>query len=198
MMPQTNASSEAAAFIAYINSIDHFVENVDALERANGNKALLAKLREQLRADLHAQNVAVLAAAEKQTARVDEFLSDIANKSLSSQELDDLSGLATHQLRVADEEMAPALESLRAKIAKGAAARDVPTENCFQENVATLNRLLSLHRRLSANLLKLVADRRSVGGETLRARPVEGEIDHEALSREFMARFPRLRAALAK
>jgi hypothetical protein len=32
----------------------------------------------------------------------------------------------------------------------------------------------------------------------LRARPIEGEIDHEALSREFIARFPKLRAALAK
>jgi hypothetical protein len=32
----------------------------------------------------------------------------------------------------------------------------------------------------------------------LRARPVEGDIDHEALSREFIARFPKLRAALAK
>lgn len=30
------------------------------------------------------------------------------------------------------------------------------------------------------------------------ARPVAGEIDHEALSREFMARFPKIRAALAK
>jgi hypothetical protein len=34
--------------------------------------------------------------------------------------------------------------------------------------------------------------------EILRAKPVEGEVDHEALSREFMARFPKLRAALAK
>ena len=32
----------------------------------------------------------------------------------------------------------------------------------------------------------------------LRAKPVNGEIDHEALTREFMARFPKLRAALAK
>jgi hypothetical protein len=32
----------------------------------------------------------------------------------------------------------------------------------------------------------------------LRAKPVKGEVDHEALSREFMARFPKLRAALAK
>jgi hypothetical protein len=34
--------------------------------------------------------------------------------------------------------------------------------------------------------------------KVLRAKPVKGEIDHEALSREFMARFPKLRAALAK
>lgn len=34
--------------------------------------------------------------------------------------------------------------------------------------------------------------------KVLRAKRVEGEVDHEALSREFMARFPKLRAALAK
>ena len=32
----------------------------------------------------------------------------------------------------------------------------------------------------------------------LRARPVKGDVDHAALSREFMARFPKIRAALAK
>jgi hypothetical protein len=32
----------------------------------------------------------------------------------------------------------------------------------------------------------------------LRAKPLKGKIDHEALSREFMARFPKIRAALAK
>jgi len=34
--------------------------------------------------------------------------------------------------------------------------------------------------------------------EILRARPVKGKIDHAELSREFMARFPKIRAALAK
>jgi hypothetical protein len=34
--------------------------------------------------------------------------------------------------------------------------------------------------------------------KALRAKPVKGEVDHEALTREFMARFPKLRAALAK
>ena len=32
----------------------------------------------------------------------------------------------------------------------------------------------------------------------LRARPVKGEIDYAELSREHMARYPKIRAALAK
>ncbi len=34
--------------------------------------------------------------------------------------------------------------------------------------------------------------------QVLRAKPVKGEVDHETLTREFMSRFPKLRAALAK
>jgi hypothetical protein len=34
--------------------------------------------------------------------------------------------------------------------------------------------------------------------EVLHARPAKGKIDHAELSREFMARFPKIRAALAK
>jgi hypothetical protein len=49
-------------------------------------------------------------------------------------------------------------------------------------------------------IVDLVLEEQSRPAETkpLRARPVEGEIDHEALSREFMARYPKIRAALAK
>ncbi|HTV45953.1 MAG TPA: hypothetical protein VMF05_11600 [Stellaceae bacterium] len=34
--------------------------------------------------------------------------------------------------------------------------------------------------------------------EILRARPVEGEVDHGALTREIIARFPNILAELAK
>jgi hypothetical protein len=36
------------------------------------------------------------------------------------------------------------------------------------------------------------------GEKVLRAKPLEGEVDHAALSREFIARFPKIRAAFAK
>jgi hypothetical protein len=42
------------------------------------------------------------------------------------------------------------------------------------------------------------APRQPAPGEVLRARPVKGKIDHAESSREFMARFPKIRAALAK
>ena len=42
------------------------------------------------------------------------------------------------------------------------------------------------------------APRQPAANEVLRARPVKGKIDHAALSREFIARFPKIRAALAK
>jgi hypothetical protein len=43
-----------------------------------------------------------------------------------------------------------------------------------------------------------VDDKRGAAKKPLRARPVKGPIDHEALSREFIAKYPKLRAALAK
>ena len=45
---------------------------------------------------------------------------------------------------------------------------------------------------------KPAAKQRPDEKKILRARPVAGEIDHAALSREFIARFPKIRAALAK
>ncbi len=35
-------------------------------------------------------------------------------------------------------------------------------------------------------------------GEVLRAKPVKGEVDYAELSREHIARYPKIRAALAK
>jgi hypothetical protein len=47
-------------------------------------------------------------------------------------------------------------------------------------------------------MLARQAEERRISYKVLRARPVEGDIDHQSLSREFMARFPKIRAALAK
>lgn len=53
------------------------------------------------------------------------------------------------------------------------------------------------YQTLCGQLLRL-ADERRTSSDILRARPVDGEIDHEALSREIIARFPKILAELAK
>jgi hypothetical protein len=42
------------------------------------------------------------------------------------------------------------------------------------------------------------ATRQPTPGEVLRARPVKGKVDYAELIREHMARYPRIREALAK
>jgi len=80
-----------------------------------------------------------------------------------------------------------------------------PPEDKFEANVQQLLRegievlegWLVFYQRFHKMLARL-AEERGASPKVLRARPLQGEVDHEALSREFMARFPKIRAALAK
>ena len=47
-------------------------------------------------------------------------------------------------------------------------------------------------------LIRVDAKQRVAPTAVLRARPVEGEVDHEGLTREIIARFPKILAALAE
>jgi hypothetical protein len=69
---------------------------------------------------------------------------------------------------------------------------------CIEELIEIAVAWLAVYRDTRARLLKLATDRGGDTRGTLRARPVQGDVDHDALSREFMARFPKIRAALAK
>jgi len=66
-----------------------------------------------------------------------------------------------------------------------------------RESIEVAEAWLTLYRELQGVLLKLAAERRPAHA-VLRARPLEGEIDYAELSREHMARYPKIRAALAK
>ena len=44
----------------------------------------------------------------------------------------------------------------------------------------------------------LATPRKPAAGEVLRAHPVKGKVDHAALTREIIARYPKILAALAK
>lgn len=75
-----------------------------------------------------------------------------------------------------------------------------PDADLMELCLATIDLVLGWitpYQILCGQILELAAQRRRAD-TVLRARPVEGEIDHAALSREFMERFPKIRAALAK
>jgi hypothetical protein len=67
----------------------------------------------------------------------------------------------------------------------------------IQELLKISEAWLTLYRETRDKLLRLAAERRPAN-EILRARPVEGEVDREALTREIIARFPKILAALAE
>ncbi len=57
---------------------------------------------------------------------------------------------------------------------------------------------LVMYQELSMHLRSVAEKQTYLPDGVLRAQPIEGEVDHKGLSREFMARFPKIRAALAK
>ena len=67
----------------------------------------------------------------------------------------------------------------------------------LRDGIEVLEGWLAFYHGLHTMLARQAAERRGAG-KVLHARPVEGEIDHTALSLEFMERFPNIRAALAK
>jgi hypothetical protein len=100
--------------------------------------------------------------------------------------------------RGAAEQLHPWVEALREALAP----RSEPYAGEAQQYLRELYDIsldwLAIYQGLREWLLKLASERRGGAGKVLRARPVAGTIDHGALSREFMARFPKIRAALAK
>jgi hypothetical protein len=97
----------------------------------------------------------------------------------------------------AAEKFYPQIDGLRQKLAASAHDMSPEIRRARQESVQIAKGWLALYRDLHDKLLKLAAERRP-DSVVLRTRPVEEKIDHAELSREFMERFPKIRAALAK
>jgi hypothetical protein len=100
--------------------------------------------------------------------------------------------------RAAAEVLLPGIEKLRQNLASRPDLKGSDVEDTLQEGLRIAERWLSLYSGTRARILALAEGRNEPFKGILRAKPVKGEVDHEALTREFMARFPKLRAALAK
>jgi hypothetical protein len=74
---------------------------------------------------------------------------------------------------------------------------EAEVQQLLRESIEVLEGWMAFYQRFHVMLARQGLERRN-SRKVLQARPVEGEVDHTALSREFMERFPNIRAALAK
>jgi hypothetical protein len=99
--------------------------------------------------------------------------------------------------RAALELFHPIIEELQRRAADYAARPDAELlELCLATIVLVLG-WITPYQKLCGELLELAAKPRPAD-VVLRARPAEGEIDYAGLSREHLARYPKIRAALAE
>jgi hypothetical protein len=137
------------------------------------------------------------AVLERLRANLDALYGTAVRSDAGPPELLEVAAIIRNKERADTERLQPRIKSVGRKLA-ARPLRDTEAQDSLQEILDNAVGGLALYRDLYEKLLKLAAERRATAGEILRARPVKGEIDHAALSREFIARFPKIRAALAK
>jgi len=147
--------------------------------------------------ELHAAQERVLAALESRRTELNTLYQRTVAPDTGWREITRVAAMIGEWERAAAEKLYPQIDALLRKLA--APGSDMPLEvrRARQESIKIAEGWLALYRDVREKLLRLAAERRPAD-EVLRAKPVESEVDHEALSREFIARFPKLRAALAK
>jgi hypothetical protein len=99
--------------------------------------------------------------------------------------------------RAALERFHPMIEGLQRRAADYAARPDPELLELCRATIDLVLGWVTPYQVLSGKLLMLASERRPAN-EVLRARPIEGEIDHAKLTREIMARFPNILSELAK
>jgi uncharacterized NAD(P)/FAD-binding protein YdhS len=100
--------------------------------------------------------------------------------------------------RAALERLYPFLEDIQRKRIAFKEGADPEILALYQDILDFVFGWVAPYQKLSGQLLDLAAARGSEAAKVLHANPVKGEIDHDALTREIIARFPNILAALAK
>ena len=166
---------------------------IDALrsdDRVAQWPGLLARLRKQ--------QMEARSAFEKQSENLSQLYGEIEHGDYDTRYLTQMADVVREKEHAQAGRLRPGMEALQQKLAVQGLQLDPEIQECFQESLEIAVGWLELYRTLRERLLNLALERRGGSSEVLRARPAEGDIDHDALSCEFMARFPKIRAALAK
>jgi hypothetical protein len=165
---------------------------VDALA-SDADSATMPGLVARLR-DLQEKNRAAFA---KQRKDLDTLYEEAAQAAPDPVRLAQLAESVVAEQRAKAERLRPEMAALEEKLAKSHKL-DSGIRECFREVLDIAARSLDLYSAHRDRLLALSSDRKPGLGTILRARPISGDIDYADLSREHIARYPKIRAALAK
>jgi hypothetical protein len=149
-------------------------------------------------ARLRRQQAKCRAATEQYAKQLDRLYEDIERSGHNANWLVQAADLVCQNEKAQRERLRPGIEALKQKLTVQRISNGAEGQELISESIAVGEAWLSLLAALHKKLLQLAAERQAAADEVRQAHPVEGEIDYAELSREHIARYPRIRAALAK
>jgi hypothetical protein len=114
-----------------------------------------------------------------------------------SEEITSVASMVSDWGRAAAEKLYPQIDALQRKLVAPSEFMSPELRAARRKSGDIAKAWVALYHDLEARLRRL-AEERQPADAALRARPVEGEIDYAELSREHLARYPKIRAALAE
>jgi len=183
MLDFVNIKNDIEPLVAVIEAFNSATSRAD---RAN----LLAQLRDQLEK--------LRAADEKLKAELGEFYKRSSEGSVGAAEAEQAALVLREDESGAAKMLLPRIRSLQRYLTGTSLNDDPEAHQLLQKAVSVAVGYVAGYQNLRDQLIRLGAERRVGAGDVLRARPVRGAIDYEALTRGIIARFPKILAALAK
>jgi hypothetical protein len=160
----------------------------EQLEERLRNRIELARLRKETDNDL-----VELREAEAWLA---DHSRQAAPENLDPDGLAEAAGQAEQKEREAAAYFRPVIAALESALEPPNDKFTADVQQLLRDGIGVLEGWLAFYHGFHTMLARQAAERRG-SAKVLHAHPV-ADIDHGALSREFMARFPKIRAALAK
>jgi hypothetical protein len=149
-------------------------------------------------ARLRRQQAKCWAATEQYAKELDQLYEDIARSGHNADWLVKAAYLVRQTEETQRGRLQPGIDALREKLAAQEVFGDAEARRLIEESIAVGEAWLSLPAALHNKLLQLSCERCAAAEQIRRAHPVHGKIDYAKLSREHLARYPQIRAALAK
>lgn len=159
------------------------------LDKRLRDRTELERLRKETEIDL--------AELKDTTAWLAEHFEQSAPDNLDPDWLANAAKQALEKERQAAANFRPVIAALKGALAPPDDQFEADLQELLRDGIEVLEGWLAFYQQFYTMLARQAAER-CTSRKVLRARPVEGKVDHEALSREFMARFPKIRAALAE